>query len=346
MTKAKVKKIISYTSRFAVAAAALYIASRKENIKDVATDLWKLNLWVFAAATAIYMAGQLIFVSRWYLLLRVQSIKIHYWTALRLHLLGLFYNNCLPGSVGGDFLRAWYVTKHTDKKVEAAISVFVDRAVGLIGVFIMAVVAYLFIPAEGQKEPLTPSYSINLLPRLGEHKGIVIVVAAVIVICIAAFILTQRGRCLLQRTYKAIRRRSASLSAKAYMAIRLYLAKGFTMFIALLLTFACQGVAIISVWLIGREINNTIQIKYYLIFLPVSWLLGMLPISVGGAGVMELWLKEMFEKICMIPGSQALAIALWQRIVWLLVSLPGVVIHLIGAHLPKDFSVDYKSTID
>ena len=346
MTKAKIKKIISYTSRFAVAGVALYMASRKENLRDVGASLWKLNLWAFAAAMATYFVSQLIFVSRWYLLLRVQSIKIRYWAALRLHFLGLFYNNCLPGSVGGDFLRAWYVTKHTDKKVEAALSVFVDRAVGLLGVFLMAFGSYWLLPAEGRRELLSPSYSINILPRFGEHKGAVIIVAAVIVICLAGFIWTQKGRHLLQRKYTAIRVRSVALSAKGYMAIRLYLTKGFTMFIALLLTFACQGVAIVSMWLIGREINNSIQIKYYLIFFPVSWLLGTLPISVGGAGVMEWWLKAMFEKVCMMPGSQAFALALWQRITWLLISLPGVVIHLVGAHLPKDFSVDYKKGIN
>jgi len=50
MTRARVKKIISYVSRFAVAGAALYMASRKENLRDVASSLWGLNFWVFAAA--------------------------------------------------------------------------------------------------------------------------------------------------------------------------------------------------------------------------------------------------------------------------------------------------------
>jgi len=346
MPRAKVKKIISYISRFAVAAAARYMASRKENLRDVATDLWKLNLWVFVAAMAIYIVSQLIFVSRWYLLLRVQSIKIGYWPAVRLHFLGLFYNNCLPGSVGGDFLRAWYVTKHTDKKVEAALSVFVDRAVGLTGVFIMAFGSYWFIPAEGRKELLTPSYSVNLLPRLGEYKGTLITVTTVFITCIASIIWTQRGRSLLHRAYIIIREHSIALSAKTYMAIRIYLTKGLTMFFALLLTFACQAVAIISMWLVGREINHGIQIKYYLIFFPVSWLLGTLPISVGGAGIMEWWLKAMFEKICLVPGSQAFALAIWQRIIWLLASLPGAAIHLLGAHLPKEFSIDYNKPVN
>ena len=41
-----------------------------------------------------------------------------------------------------------------------------------------------------------------------------------------------------------------------------------------------------------------------------------------------------------------LALALSQRLVWLFGSLPGVVIHLIGAHLPKDFFLDYDDAIN
>jgi len=131
--KGKKKKYISYILRFAVAAVALYIAFRGEDLGQVAEVLLGLKLWVLAAVLGIFFISQLIFVARWNMLLRVQSIKIGFWSAVRLHLLGLFYNNCLPTSVGGDFLRAWYVTRHTDKKLEAALSVFVDRAVGLTG---------------------------------------------------------------------------------------------------------------------------------------------------------------------------------------------------------------------
>jgi hypothetical protein len=36
---------------------------------------------------------------------------------------------------------------------------------------------------------------------------------------------------------------------------------------------------------------------------------------------------------------------LCQRAVWMLASLPGAAIHLVGAHLPKDFSVDYDQSM-
>ena len=48
----------------------------------------------------------------------------------------------MPGAVGGDLLKAWYVTKHTDRKIAGVLSVFVDRLIGLVALVLMAVATY------------------------------------------------------------------------------------------------------------------------------------------------------------------------------------------------------------
>ena len=128
--------------------------------------------------------------------------------------------------------------------------------------------------------------------------------------------------------------------------IRIYYGKKLAILGALLLTFCCQSVFILGLWLMGREIGVTAHVKYYFIFFPISWLLGSLPISVGGLGVTELWLKDIFVRVCAVSSKHAAALALSQRILWLLGSLPGAVIHFIGAHLPKDFFIDYEKSIN
>jgi uncharacterized protein (TIRG00374 family) len=347
MSKAKKGKYISYLLRFAVAAAALYLAFRGEDLGAVAKVLLGLNLWVFAAGLGTYIIGQLIFVARWYMLLRVQSIDIGYWPAVRLHFLGLFYNNCLPGSVGGDVLRAWYVTKHTDKKLEAALSVFVDRAVGLTGIAVMAFFCYWFVPAQGRLEQFGAKLSGGgFFHRLIEHKWIAVATAAALVITVVVLMVNEKGRGFLYKVFRLIREHGAAMLRKANIAIRIYYSKKLALFWALLLTFACQGICIVGMWLIGREIGVTVHAKYYFIFFPISWLLGTLPISVGGAGIMELWLKEAFMQVGAVSSNQAIVLAFCQRLIWLFGSLPGVVIHLVGAHLPKDFFIDYNKSMN
>jgi uncharacterized protein (TIRG00374 family) len=340
-TKVRKTKYISYLLRFIVAGGALYLAFRGENFSDVVDVLLGLNLWIFAGAMCIYIISQLIFVTRWSLLLRAQSIKISFWSAFRLHLLGLFYNNCLPGSVGGDLPRAWYVTKHTDKKLEAALSVFVDRVIGLIGMLIMAFGCYWFVPKESREDGFNFKFELNIFRRLAEYESMFLCFGAVFAVVVVIFVSNQRGRMLLERGFNAIRRHGASILGNVRQSIRIYYHKWPVILAALVLTFCCQGVTVVAMWLVGREIGIEVPVKYYFIFFPISWLLGAVPISVGGLGIMEGWLKVMFMHVGTISSKNALALALCQRLIFLIVSLPGAFIHLIGAHLPKDFFIDF-----
>jgi uncharacterized protein (TIRG00374 family) len=350
-------KYLSYFVRFLVAAIALYFAFRGENLRKIYEVLLRLNWWIFAAALGIYIISQLIFVSRWYLLLWVQSIRIGYWPAVRLHFLGLFYNNCLPSSVGGDLMRAWYVTKHTDKKLQAALSVFVDRAIGLLGSILMAVGGYMLIPAESRSTQLGISYR-SPTQMLTEHKKVILLVVTVAILLIAGITLTAGGRSLFRRWWMFVKEHGLRILRKVHESVRIYYNNKLAVFAALLLTFLCQGVFIIGIWLVGENIGVTAHIKYYFIFFPISWVIGSLPISVGGAGVTEWWLKDIFVSVCGLSGELALVLALVQRLLWIFGSLPGVVIHLVGAHLPgepkyksplaasEEFSVDYKSPVN
>jgi hypothetical protein len=331
----------------------LYLAFRGENFAEVVEVLLGLNLWVFAWAIGIYIIAQLIFVARWSLLLKVQSIKIGFWPAVRLHFLGLFYNNCLPGAIGGDLPRAWYVTKHTDKKLEAALSVFVDRIIGLTGMLIMAFGCYWFIPEESREEGFEgifdfrfPNFDLKIGNRQLAIEDVIIWLGAAFTVIIVILLSSTRGQSLLGRGFNVIRRRGASVLSKVRQSIRIYCHKWTAIIGALLLTFCCQGITVLALWLVGWDIGIDVPAKYYFVFFPISWLLGAVPISVGGLGIMEGWLKMMFMRVGTISGKDALALALCQRLIFLLASLPGAVIHLIGAHLPKDFFIDYGKQVE
>ncbi len=351
-------KYISYFVRFFIAAVALYFAFR-EKPKETLDTLLSVKWWIWAAALGIYIISQLVFVLRWWMLLRVQLVRIGYWPAVRLHLLGLFYNNCLPSSVGGDLLRAWYVTKHTDRKVPAAMSVFVDRAIGLTGTILMAVGCYWFIPEQGRSGGVELPQQGSSWDSLLSYRWAFAGVAAVFVLCLVLLLLHPSGRDLVRRGLRFVEEHGLRLWEKGRESIRIYYKSKLAILAAMGLTFACQGVFIIGIWLIGRDIGINAHFKYYFIFFPISWVIGMLPISVGGAGVTELWLKEMFIRVCQTAVRDAQALAGSQRLLWLVGSLPGVVIHLIGAHLPEEakyepanvsqteeFSIDCKRRVN
>jgi len=52
--------------------------------------------------------------------------------AMRFNLIGTFFNQTLPSSIGGDAVRLWLVARGGAGWRAATYSIFVDRAIGLI----------------------------------------------------------------------------------------------------------------------------------------------------------------------------------------------------------------------
>jgi uncharacterized membrane protein YbhN (UPF0104 family) len=105
------------------------------------------------------------------------------------------------------------------------------------------------------------------------------------------------------------------------------------------LTFLLQSIVITGFWLIGRQIGIEASVKYYFVFFPLTWGLGAIPVSVGGAGVVEGGLAGLFV-LAGVEAEQALAIALCQRAVWIVAALPGAWIHWTGRHLPTEMQIE------
>jgi hypothetical protein len=103
---------------------------------------------------------------------------------------------------------------------------------------------------------------------------------------------------------------------------------------AILLTFICQSLAILGFWIVCRDMQINAPLMCYFAFFPTSWVLGVIPVSIGGAGVMEGGLKFLFGKIATVTEGQRVIPGLVQRVIFLIVSMPGLVVHIKGAHLP------------
>jgi uncharacterized protein (TIRG00374 family) len=307
----------------AVIAVTIWVAQNNRYV-ILGRSFAKMGPWFFAGIVAAFVASQAILASRWWLLLRTQGIHINIWAAIRLHFLGLFYNNAMPGSVGGDLIRAWYVTKHTDKKFAAVLSIFVDRFVGLLSSLMMAGFCYFVLLRD-----------VNLGAGQKTASGILkwAIIALVILVCLVAVF--PAGRKLLARAYQ----HGVTFAEKFWTAAVLYGSKPLTLLAAFGLTFLLQSMVITGFWLIGRQIGIEASAKYYFVFFPLTWGLGAIPVSVGGAGVVEGGLAGLFV-LAGVEAEQALAIALCQRAVWIVAALPGAWIHWTGRHLPKDAQIE------
>src|SRR6202011_5266892 len=88
--------------------------------------------WVGAGILA-YMLVEVFAAFRWQILLRVQKIRLSFPRVAGLFLIGMFYNQFLPGGTGGDIIKSYLLLKETpDKKAGALLAVVFDRLIGLV----------------------------------------------------------------------------------------------------------------------------------------------------------------------------------------------------------------------
>jgi len=77
---------------------------------------------------------------RWYSLVRIQGLSFTLRDAFRLGFIGYFWSTLLPGSVGGDVVKATLLAKEQSEhgqRTAAVATVLVDRVVGLTGLIVM-----------------------------------------------------------------------------------------------------------------------------------------------------------------------------------------------------------------
>lgn len=94
-------------------------------------------------AFALYSAGMMMAFVRWYFLVRMLGISIKLSDSLRLSFVGGLFNLIIPGAVGGDFVKAAFLSKMQVPKVRVYSSMVIDRFIGLLGLFLLASIAGL-----------------------------------------------------------------------------------------------------------------------------------------------------------------------------------------------------------
>jgi len=342
----KKRRHISLILRLCVATAAIIWAFHDTDWTELGQIFRRPHvIWYFALALLAYTVAQLIIAVRWWVLLRAQSIHISVLTAVRLFFLGLFYNNLMPSSVGGDLVKAWYVTKHTHRRLEGVLSVAVDRFVGLLGMLMMAALAYFFFLRGhinlSEEDGDGPSSQI-----LQDYRGILLGAALAGPIILAALVAIPATRARLWHLAQRLVERGRGLLKRLWTAMAVYCKRPITMLVALMLTITGQSMVITGFWLLGRELGIQADLRHYFTIFPINWVIAAIPVSIAGLGVLEAGIIKFFALLTTTAESSAKALALCQRFIWVLASLPGGAIHLLGAHLPKDFFVDVENPVN
>jgi len=270
---------------------------------DFVTIMKNVNAkYLFFAVSCIflsYLSGCL----QWKQLLATQNIKMTYVNLLRFYFVGCFFNNFMPGNVGGDLKKIYDINRNSKETLGASISAtFLDR---LCGLYILCAFALVMSGS-------LPSLIIFLVFSIG--------------FCI---LFSRRfGNLLFGRILFFLGERILHLHGRfqAFKTKKLF---------AQLFVFSTvtQSLRILSHYFCALSIGVDIAVSWYFCYIPLIAIVSALPISIGGFGPRELMAQTLFMRV----GVSSLEAVIMQ----LLAYVANLVVSLLGAadFLFKHFSI-------
>jgi uncharacterized membrane protein YbhN (UPF0104 family) len=118
-----------------LAIGLIFVLMREEGWGDVITALRQISWQRLAWAIALVLLSRVFVASRWYILLRSGDVPISVRDAVALTFTGLFSNNFLPTTIGGDVVRLAGAMRLGYDRAVCLASIAADRLIGMLGMF-------------------------------------------------------------------------------------------------------------------------------------------------------------------------------------------------------------------
>jgi uncharacterized protein (TIRG00374 family) len=308
------RKTLSFLLKaaFSLAALTLFFLTSKVSFGDIGRTLAGVA-WVWlAVAFSLHALGLLFSAVRWRILVRAQGDDVPLLVLVKSYLVGTFFNNFLPTRFGGDVVRIWDGSKYSRSLIRSSAVVLVERATGIIVLFLFALIASLFRLDMAREVP------VIWLALAGGLAGLA---------AVALFFLPAAGRALERLPEKGLPGRFKHKVIAFRAAILLYREARGAFARATVLAVLLQLNVILYYYLIGRSLHLSIGLLDYFIFIPIVHLIQIIPISINGAGLREGAYIQIF-KFYGIPAQAAWSFSLIEVAFGLLVGFVGGVIYL------------------
>ncbi len=140
------KKTLSFLIKPAVAGGIIAFLASRGNSGDLLRSLRGINPLIILAAALVYGSHLITTAWRWKLLTEPMKIKMSLKEAFSLSMQGYFFSLVLPGgAIGGDVIKMGFLAGRTPagSKAEGVFTVVMDRIVGMLALFGMALILTL-----------------------------------------------------------------------------------------------------------------------------------------------------------------------------------------------------------
>lgn len=293
------------------------------------THIQTADKGLLALALGLNFFGQLAMACQIFLILNVRQRAIGFWRLYKIILATAFIGKFLPTSLGLDTIRAIGLARATRNTVTSISSILIPRVLGVIGILIFASAAVL----SG---------------RYLHHNIETILVFGIFALIIMILVLSaNRGiRRWIARGARRLKIPDKYITLIGDIAHSFFEFRGHygRLAVVSLLCLAFQANRVVTYYIVSEAMHLGIPPGYFFLFIPVVFVLAMLPLSLGGLGVREgsavLFLVRMGA-----TATQAMGVSLIVFANSLIVGLPGGIVYFLEGLAGRDKSTEKSMDI-
>jgi len=301
------RRIVLSSLKILVSAALLYLALRKVDFHELASRFDVASLGWIALAIAATFLQIFIGVLRWREVSAECDAPLGLTQATRYNLIGAFFNQTLPSSIGGDAVRLWLVARAGAGWRAATYSIFVDRAIGLIALAILIVAS---LP-----------WSYRLISDPHGRSALLFVDFAALAGGLGFLLLGRLQWPWLKRWWG-----THHLHACSVIANRVIFSRQRGPKIAVL-SLLVHVLAVVIAWCVVRSIAAPVLFGQVFQLVPPVMLITMVPISIAGWGVREATMGLAFGyagllasegvNVSLLFGAVSFVVGVFGGLVWI-----------------------------
>lgn len=308
----------------------------------------RANGWLLFAAMMILGGPLFLTAWRWRMLMNVQDMHLSYRQCLRLTFVGQFYSTFLPGTTSGDVVKIIYTARATGKKTQSAVTVLLDRVIGLIGLVVVGGVAATIqlMMDLGQSTGTTTAGSPSGPDPVLLH--VIILTAGILLVAAVGgtVYFSTRLRRILGIDALMKKLPLPEFIQHADRTMRVYRSHLGVVAVTFAISLLSQSILPVAAFLAGRAFGMHAAFGCFMAYIPMAALAASLPIvPPQGIGVTEAILLHFFVTRGVDTASQSFALAQAIRFLPIVWNLFGAYWVVRGKfHRPTDAEVQDVET--
>ena len=308
------KRAAALLLKILITCALFWILFRHFGFRNILDSVLSADRAWLIIASVVFFISLVFSAVQWNLLLKAQGVNLGFKNAFSLYMIGHFFNNFLPGALGGDIVKVYRIRQDRRRGKEALAATFADRFAGLFILSFFALVCSFYI------------HNFKNMDIEGNLFLYISLLFGLFIIALFVFFSRRVGAFIYQVLLKHVNPfhlRDKMEELHSFLHVYRNTRRLYTQIFAI--SFVTQLLRISVHIFASKAVGFNVPPVYFLIFVPLIALIASLPVTFGGLGLREGLGSVLFGYV---SADKALAVA-----AQLMASIVGILVSLVGGVL-------------